>query len=250
VGRFASDNVLVIGGTSEIGTAVAERLVLEGSRVTVTGRDQEKLESLQRALGGRARTAICDLTDKVGRGGAVKAAARHDGPFNSMVYVAGYHRLMPMGPAYASSLERHLLINVEAPLDLIRTFLSKGVSDDGRQRSVTVIASIAHRVGEPALSAYSASKGAIVSAVRSLAVELARRNVRINTVSPGWIEGQSADRVAGKMDMTMHEKVRALYPLGFGTPNDVAEAVAYIASSGAKWVTGVDLVIDGGRTCV
>ena len=248
--RFASENVLVVGATSEIGAAIAAQLVRQGSRVTVTGRDAEKLNSVQRSLGASARQAVVDLADSAGRAAAVRAAALAGGPFTAMVYVAGYHKLVPIGPAYAAALAQHLLINVEAPLDLVRTFLGKGVSDDGRQRSVTIVSSIAHRIGEPALSAYAASKGAMVSAVRSLAVELARRDVRVNTVSPGWIEGDSAARVAGLVGQPAHQHILGMYPLGLGRPEDVAEAVSFLAAPAARWVTGIDLVVDGGRTCV
>ena len=167
-----------------------------------------------------------------------------------MVYVAGYHRLMPLGVAYGDSLSEHVKLNVEAPLDLVRAFISRHVSDEQVQRSVTLIASIAHRIGEPALSAYSASKAAMVGATRALAVELARKDVRINTVSPGWILGGSADKVGSKIPAASLEKISQSYPLGFGNPDDVAEAVLYVASRAAKWVTGTDLIVDGGRTCV
>ena len=248
--RFSSENILVVGACSEIGTAIAHGLVREGARVTLSGRSRGALEQLQRLIGDQASIAVCDLSDETARGKLLADSAAVTGKFSGMVYVAGFHRLMPLGPGYGASLTQHLAINVHAPLDLIKDFSSRHNSDDTRQRSVTVIASIAHLLGEPALSAYSASKGAMVSAVRALAVEFARKNIRINSLSPGWVMGDSADRVAGKIPVGTHEKIVSTYPLGFGVPTDVAEAVMYLASPGARWVTGIDLVIDGGRTCV
>lgn len=247
MGRFDGRHLAVIGATAPIGAAIAAVLAEEGARLTLVGRDAGRLETL-RALS--SAVLRCDLSDPAARAALPEQVTQGHGRIDGLVYVAGYHRLMPLGAGHAASLAEHLLLNTQVPFELVRLFASRRFSDDARQRSFTLVASIAHRIGEPALSAYSASKAALVGGMRALAVELAPRQIRINTVSPGWIAGATADGVAARLPAERLAAIGAAYPLGLGSAEDVAAAVAFLASDGARWVTGTDLVVDGGRTCV
>ena len=101
-------------------------------------------------------------------------------------------------------------------------------------------------VGRPAIAAYSATKGALVSMTRSLALELAPEGIRVNCVAPGFVESEILEQVKSVVTEDQFEAIRKMHPLGFGTPRDVANAVAFLVADTGRWITGSTLVIDGG----
>lgn len=248
--EFQNQKIIVLGATSEIGMAIVKRIVDGGGVVLASGRNVGKLKRLSSLYGDSVIAFECDLTNIEDRSALFNESMRFGADFNAMIYAAGFHKLLPISSDYCHGLNEHLILNLSVPLEMIRGFISRKISNTSHQRSIVLVSSVAHRLGEPALSAYSASKGGMVSAVRSLAVELARKNVRVNTVSPGWIVGESALRVENSISESGTSGIRSLYPLGCGEPEDVAEAVAFLASPKSKWITGTDLVVDGGRCCV
>ena len=235
---------LVVGDSSAIGQAIVGSLLARGDTVVGVSR---------RPLAGPAHAGYTRLPLDLLGGQPVAAWMTQPGGqagFHNLVYVAGFHRLQPLSPLSDGSLRQHQALNLEVMLEVCRHFISPKVSDNSRQRSITLIASIAHRIAEPGLVAYSATKAAMVGAARAMAVEFAGRGVRVNTVSPGWIESEKAAEVRASLSEEAARELLAAYPLGVGLPADVAHAVDFLSDAGkARWITGADLVVDGGRAC-
>ena len=101
-------------------------------------------------------------------------------------------------------------------------------------------------VGEPGKVAYCLSKGAVVNGVKALALELASKNVRVNSISPGIVETSMTKKAFQELPKSTYENLKNAHPIGFGQPEDIANAAIYLLSNASKWVTGTNLIIDGG----
>ena len=112
------------------------------------------------------------------------------------------------------------------------------------------MSSVVAVVGQPAIVPYAISKGALLAATRSLAIELAPEQIRVNAVLPGVINTPMSDRLFDQMGDAQVNGVKAAHPLGLGEPSDVANAIAYLLSPAASWITGTHLVVDGGYTAI
>lgn len=247
--------VLVTGGGTGIGRAVAERLLRGGGTVVVTGRRAEKLEELARAHPGRAFALPCDLADPTARDGLLdRARSLAGGALDGLVHSAGAVTHQPPGNIDERSLRAQLEINLVAPLRLGEQALQTLEPGGG---VVFVSSTLAHRP-LPTSAVYSAAKAGLLAAMRSLALAGAANGLRFNAVVPGVVDtdmireprlapGESAPtgaereaRVAAQL-----ESLRALHPMGrLGSVEDAAEAVVHLL--GAPWTTGAELVVDGG----
>jgi len=116
----------------------------------------------------------------------------------------------------------------------------------GEYASIIFISSVMGMAGETGKSLYSMTKGALIAGVRSLAIELAPRNIRVNCISPGVVESPMSKNAVYSRNEDALNKIKAFHPLGLGQPEDVANACIYLLSDAAKWVTGTNLIVDGG----
>lgn len=240
-------SILVTGASSGIGRQCAIDCARMGARVILIGRNEESLkESLGQMTGEGHLLLSADLADLESIKPLVQQIVSETGPIDGFIHSAGIEKTLPIKSLKPIDYEEIYKINALSAFEFIRYFSnSKNFNQGG---SIVLISSITSVIGRAGVSAYAASKGAIVSAVKTMALELAKRRVRINTISPGTI---LTPLMQGYLvQLTEEERQRRVggFPLGLGDTSDVANACIYLLSDAARWVTGQNIIVDGGYT--
>ena len=234
--------VLVTGASSGIGRQIAVSCSQMGATILGTGRDAARLDETLGLLSAGDHLMIpADLTQASGRDSVITATVN---PFDGVVHCAGISRLSPVRMMSEAHLLEIMAINVNAPMLVTQTLLKRQKISDGG--SVLFISSIAAHIGVPGVAGYSGSKAALIAMMRCLAMELIKRKIRVNCLSPALVKGPLLTATAELVGSMETEEKN--YPLGFGEPEDVANASIFFMSSASRWITGTTLVMDGGLT--
>ena len=237
--------VLVTGGASGIGFAVAKAFDAARSHVVIVGRNREKLERAREQFESHVRTIEFDLND-IGRlAELVALAAGVHGDIDVLVNCAGINLKKKALAVSNQEYEDVVRTNQTAVFALTREAAKLMVVRGAG--SIIMISSMASRYGIPEVVAYTASKSAIEGMTRALAVEWSPSGVRVNCIAPGFIATPMSSK-ALEGDPERKARVLARTPMGrLGEPSDVAHAALFLASSHAKFITGVVLPVDGGN---
>lgn len=242
---LSGKSILVTGATSGLGLEIARSCARMGARLLVTGRDQLRLTQIVEALqeiSTESHQAIrADLTIAEQRAELVSAVTM---PIDGLVHSAGISRLCPVRLMSEAHLREVQTINVEAPVLLTQALLKRNLIGAGG--SILFLASIAAHIGVAGVGGYSASKAALVALSRCLAMEVVKRRIRVNCLSPALVNTPLLEATAQLVGSL--EAERDNYPLGFGTPEDIANAAVFMLSGASRWITGTTLVMDGGLT--
>lgn len=241
-------NIIVTGASSGIGQQVAITCSLMGARVALIGRNKERLEETRKQLEGEGHITVSfDLTELDGLKEQVSNIVNQLGQIDGLVNCAGISTVLPLKLMSPAKLEEFFKTNVFASIELTRQVLNiKNVNKQGA--SVIFFASVMGCVGENAKSLYSMTKGALISGCRSLAIEYAPKKIRINVVSPGVVETAINKNQPYLADPEKRKITESLHPLGLGATEDIANACVYLLSDASRWVTGQNLIVDGGYT--
>jgi NAD(P)-dependent dehydrogenase (short-subunit alcohol dehydrogenase family) len=235
--RFAGLTALVVGGTGGMGRATAARLAEEGGSVVVTGATGEEVDSYLAAAGGSAvPAAVLDVRDP----GAVAGLIGRFDRLDVLVNLAGVGR----GAAEHTEdgFERTVDVNLFGSM---RTCYAARPLLERSRGCIVNTASVMSFLGSPTAPAYASSKGAVVQLTKSLAVAMGPLGIRVNAVVPGWIETPMT--AALFTDEALVARVLARTPMQrFGQPEEVADAICFLASPTSTFITGATLAVDGG----
>jgi NAD(P)-dependent dehydrogenase (short-subunit alcohol dehydrogenase family) len=236
---------LVTGGTTGIGRATAELLHRKGARVVVTGQNADTLSTARRELPPEITVLQADARSVPDAERVANEVQQRFGKLDILFLNAGIAQLAPIDAVTESFYDEHMNVNVKGVVFQLQKLLPLL----GTGASVIVNTSVADRLGAPMMSIYSATKGAVSALVRSLAVELAPRGIRINSVCPATILTpiQAKFGLAPDVAAATAKHYTARIPQGrFGNAEEVANAVLFLASPAASYITGVELPVDGG----
>ena len=237
--RLEGKVAVITGGNSGIGLATAQRFQQEGARVAISGRKQKTLDEAQKLLGPDALVVQADVARLPDIDKLYAAVAKKFGKFDILFVNAGVALFMPFSEVTEEIYDWMFDTNAKGAHFTIQKALPF-MNDGG---SIILNTSIASTVGNPAGTVYSATKAAMRSLTRSAAAALISRNIRVNAVAPGPI----TTPIFNGAPPELIEQFKNSVPMGrFGTSEEVAGPVAFLASSDASYITGVELNVDGG----
>ncbi|MFQ4149466.1 SDR family oxidoreductase [Arthrobacter sp. LAPM80] len=242
--RFIGKAALITGASRGIGLAIAQRLAAEGASVLITARHKEALDEALATLGGNAVAIAGHTDDPEHRAQVLAAVDHHFGGLDVLVNNAGINPVYgPLETVDLDAARKIFEVNVLGTLAWTQAVLAHpGLGFRERRANVVNVSSISGDLPAPGLGLYGISKAAVSHLTRTLSVELAPQ-IRVNAVAPAVVK----TRFASALYEGREREVAAAYPLGrLGEPDDVASAVAYLASADASWVTGQVLTLDGG----
>lgn len=237
--RFSNKVVVVTGGAHGIGQATVRRFIDEGAQVAILDFDPAAANALAAEFGDRALALNCNVLDPASVDGAIDAVVKQFGKIDVLASVAGGELPNddPMDEAYWDGI---VGLNLRGPVRIIRACTPHLIASRG---AIVLISSVNALVAFGGM-AYSSAKAGLVILAKNLAVTLGVDGVRVNVVAPGTVRTRVWDNQEGGAD-----RLAPLCPIGrVGEPEDIASAVAFLASADASWITGVTLPVDGGQT--
>lgn len=243
---LSNKNIIITGVSSGIGRECAITFSQLGANVILIARNEERLtQTFNKLSKGNHIIIVQDITKYEKLEEIVGNAVKKVGKISGFVHSAGIEVTLPLRSMTPSYYEDMFAINVISGLELAR-IISKKKYLDKNGASFVFLSSVMGMLGQTGKVGYCSSKGALISGSKAMALELASKNIRVNCVLPGIVETEMSNKMFENLPEESKKSIIDMHPLGLGKPEDIAYACAYLLSDAARWITGSNLVIDGG----
>lgn len=238
---FTGKKYIVTGASSGMGRQVAIELAAANAQVLVIARRKEELLKLQTLYPQHLFPAVVDVCDKVLLEDVIKNFVIEHGKVNGSVHAAGISDITPLRAYDAETAHKIMQISFWAGMDLVQLATKNKYAEQGS--SHVLFSSVCSISGEKGMFAYAAAKASLNVVVKSIAKEIAGKGHRINTIVPGWVQTDMAKQLGAVNNLG---EVTDEHLLGIGTPEDVTGMILFLLSDRAKWITGTNVIVDGG----
>ena len=235
---------LITGATSGIGQKISLDLLRLGAEVIGIGRDVSKIK--ESTLMNTTSFTFCsfDLSQTEGLEELIAQFVSEKGKLDGFVHCAGKEETIPLSVYKADKIRSLFEINVFSGIELLRIFSKKKYSNENS--SIVLFSSVMGELGQPGKVGYCATKSAVLGVVKAASLELAKRKIRVNAVSPGVVKTPMTKQLFNQLTEANIKEIENMHPLGIGNVSDIAPTVLFLLSNDAKWITGQNIIIDGG----
>ena len=239
-------NIIVTGASSGIGRQCAITFSQLGANVILIARNKERLkDTFNKLEKGNHLIISQDITEYNKLEEVANTAVDKVGKISGFVHSAGIEMTLPLRNMQPSYYEKMFSINVISGFELAKIISKKKYLNE-KGANFVFVSSVMGILGQAGKVGYCSSKGALISGVRAIALELVKKNIRANCILPGAVETEMSNKMFENLPEESKKSILGMHPLGLGKPEDIANACAFLLSDASKWITGTNLIVDGG----
>jgi len=237
--------IVITGASGTMGKALIVKLLAGGIKVIAQSRVLDKLNDLPKSP--NLIKLVYDISNKETAKDFLPSIAKEHGKIKGLVMLAGFDKLMPIQLTSAASLQELLDVHAVVPYLLVGSLAKRDIASENA--SVVLMSSLSTKGGAAGHTAYAMAKGALGGFLMAAASELAPKKIRVNLLTPGVVQGEMSNAWINKLTDTQKEALLSSYPLGLGTGEDIANSAYFLLSKESKWITGQEIILDGGHLC-
>jgi len=238
INEFRNKVILITGGSSGVGLSLINFFLKEKAKIINISRRKPSIKNKN------LKNISFDLNNFKKYDFLLKKVSKNFGPVNYFVHAAGIHLIKPVRIINEKDIDKVININLKSPMLISKYLLNDKIFKC--PSSVVLISSVVGVVGSSGHSIYSASKAGVIGLTKSLSIELSRFKIRVNSISPGVIKSSLFSNYSNQVTTDINKKVIDSHPLGIGNFSDINHAVKFLLSHNSKWITGHNLILDGG----